>query len=147
MKYLLILIIPLLLTNCKTIKDENISQGVVGTVLWFEGNLMPAPGVPAPKGKPIERTVLICELTNASEIDGNAPMYEDAPRKVVKEITSDKSGIFKAELPVGEYSVFIKEDSGYFANSFDAKNNICVLRIEKDKVTELKIDVNYKASY
>lgn len=147
MKYLLILIIPLFLTNCKTVKDEKIEQGVVGTVLWFEGNLMPSPGVPAPEGKPIERTVLICELTNASQIKGDAPMYESTPGKIVKELKSDKNGIFKTELPVGEYSVFVREESGYFANSFDAKNNICVLKIEKDKVTEMKIDVNYKASF
>ncbi|MEL6558134.1 MAG: carboxypeptidase regulatory-like domain-containing protein [Bacteroidota bacterium] len=147
MKYLLILIVPLFLTNCKTVKDEKIEQGVVGTVLWFEGNLMPSPGVPAPEGKPIERTVLICELTNTSQVKGDAPIYENIPDQIIKEIKSDKSGVFKTELPVGEYSVFVKEDSGYFANSFDAKNNICVLKIEKDKITEMKIDVNYKASF
>lgn len=147
MKYLLALLIPVFLISCKSVKDEQIDQGVTGVVVWFEGNLMPGPGTPAPEGKPIERKIIFCELTNITELTGDGPLYSTVGSKVIKEVSSDKDGKFAAELPVGKYSVFVKEDAQYFANSFDSKNNVCVLTIEKDKITELKIDVNYKASY
>lgn len=147
MKYLLVFLIPFFLANCKSLKDEKVEQGVIGTIVWFEGNLMPGPGTPAPKGKPIERKIFICELTNAGDLGGDAPLYDAISGKIVKEVSSDKNGIFKAELPVGKYSVFVKEESQYFANSLDVNNNVGVLTIEKGKVTELKIDVNYKASF
>ena len=147
MKYLLVLLIPLIFTNCKPLKDEQVKQGVSGTVLWFEGNLMPGPGTPAPKGKPIQRTILICELTNVSEVSGDGPLYTSIKANIIKEVSSDKNGKFQVKLPAGKYSLFVKEDSQYFANSFDAKNNVGVLTVEKDQLTEVKIDVNYKASY
>ncbi len=147
MKYLLILLIPAFLLSCKSIKNEQVDQGVVGTVLWFEGNLMPSPGVPAPKGKPIERKIIICDLTNISDLGGNGPLFDAIGSNIVKEMSSDKEGVFSASLPVGKYSVFVKEDSQYFANSFDSKNNVGVLTIEENKVTTLNIQVNYKATY
>ena len=147
MKYLLTLLIPIALISCKAMEANDIKQGVKGQVLWFEGNLMPGPGQPEPKGKPVERTVAIYELTNMSDLTGDIPLYQSIGTKKVAEVTSDKDGNFSVTLEPGEYSVFTNEEGGYFANSFDGKNNVAAITVTADQVTALTIKVNYAATY
>ena len=147
MKYLIILLMPLLMVNCKSMKDDDTKQGISGSVKWFEGNMMPGPGRSAPTGSIVKRTILICELTNASELEGEGPLFEDISSTIVKEIETDENGEFTVQLPAGKYSVFTKEDNGYFANSYDGENNVGVVTVEKNQITKVNIDINYKASY
>lgn len=147
MRYILLLLIPLMLTCCKTMKENDTNQGITGTVRWFEGNLMPGPGRPAPQGSLVKRTIVICGVTNMSELNGDAPLFENTGDKVITEVTSGDNGEFTVKLPPGKYSVFTKEKEGFFANGFDAENNVGVVTVEENKMTDLQIDINYKASY
>ena len=127
--------------------DENVTQGVTGTVLWFEGNLMPSPGTPAPKGKPIEREVVFCKPLGMKEVKKEGALYIGLEEQIVKTATSNDKGEFKINLPEGTYSVFTKEEGGYYANSFDGKGMIQTITVKKDEVATLDIKVDYKATY
>ena len=147
MKYLFALLLPLALISCKAMDADNIEQGIKGQVRWFEGNLMPSPGVAAPEGKPVKRTVLIYEVTNMDDLTGEGSVYTAVGTKKVAEVETDKEGNFAIALDAGKYSLFTKEEGGYFANSFDGANNINVVTVEEGKVTTRNIKIDYQASY
>jgi hypothetical protein len=66
----------------------------------------------------------------------------------VKKITSDDKGNFCIELPEGAYSLFVWEDGkGLYANSFDGQGNIFPITVQKGKVEQANITVDYMAAY
>ena len=116
-------------------------QGIVGTVLQLIGNRMPAKTVRPSKPKAISATVYIYEKTNASQTTrlGSGATYTAIHTHQIASIVTDSLGKFRVLLPVGSYSLFIQKQNGYYANSFDANNNINVVVVEKDKLTEVTI--------
>lgn len=137
----------LIFTQCKSNTLPQVSQGLKGQVLWFEGNLMPGPGVPLNNGKPIIREVFIYELTNMQQLTMEGNMCTNVKTKLVATTKSDSKGEFEIALAPGEYSVFIKEESGLFANTFDGNRNIGKVQILSGEYTTVKLKVDYKAAY
>lgn len=148
---LIIFIVVILTTSCFMQKsgDQKVNQGIRGTVKWLEGNLMPSPGQPQHgNGKPIKRRLLIYEAVNFNQVEGPAPLFKKINATLVKELESNTDGIFACQLPVGVYSIFTVEPTGvFFANSFDGNGLINTVKVEYGKVSEINIDVNYRAAY
>lgn len=118
-----------------------------GKLLWVEGNMMPGPGVSLPDGKPVRREVHVFEATGRDEITSSGNLFSEVMSKRVKIIYSNDEGYFEAFLEPGKYSLFIKEPDGkYFASTMDDKH-YCPVLIEKDKVAEIEIKIDYKAFY
>ena len=59
---------------------------------------------------------------------------------------TDSTGAYIAKLPEGTYSVFVQAGQQFYANLLDIRNNINLVRVEKGKLTELNIVVNYTAT-
>lgn len=126
-------------------------QGITGTVLWRSGNLMPSPDAKAinAKGTPIVREILIYELTanTKAEPAEEAGFYQKINSKLIKKVTSNASGRFAISLPEGYYSIFVKEDKGFYANLFDDAMNIHPVHVQKGKWEKEDIIVDYAAVY
>jgi hypothetical protein len=140
-----------LATSCTAKKNSysNVKQGIRGTVRWVEGNLMPSPDEPnLGKGKTVQRQLLIYEAVNFSGVEGQAPLFKKINAVLVKEVKSNINGIFACQLPEGVYSVFTLEPNGVlFANSFDGNGFINTIKVEHGRVSEMNIEINYKAAY
>jgi hypothetical protein len=110
---------------------------------------MPSPDVKPAKPEGIKTTLLIYELTNQNQVkkQEHSPFYLSIPTKLVKRANSGKDGHFKVSLPAGQYSIFVKKDSLFFANWFDGNNNIAPVRVISDSTTKINIKVDYSASY
>ena len=146
--FLLVLAIACNKPNTKTLSE--MKQGVKGTVIWMEGNMMPSFGEKASdkkKGKPVVREVLFCKPTKMNDLPHEGTIFQNADKNLVKKTTSDEEGKFSIELPAGKYSVFTKEEGGYFANSFDGDGNVNIVEVKEGEITEMNIDVNYKAAF
>lgn len=127
---------------------NSISQGVCGTVLWKEGNLMPSPDRPASKGKGVVRDVVVYELTNLNQVVSEGGFHRNIKTKLIKKVSSDADGHFCIPLPEGQYSLFVWEDGkGLYANAFDEKNNIFPVTIQRDKLENVIFTIDYKAAY
>lgn len=132
---------------------EKIDQGIQGQVRWLEGNLMPTvsdepqPTNTPQHGAPVEREILIYELTGMDQAEGNGPVFSGINSTLVKQVKTDERGRFSVELPAGRYSVFTKESEGYFANQFDGEGNINPITVYQDSVRQVLIEINYKAAY
>jgi hypothetical protein len=126
--------------------NKEITQGIAGKVLWREGDHMPGPGN-TPRSAGVAKEVLIYELTKTDQTVQNGQFFKDLKTDLVQKVTSDANGNFQVSLSPGTYSVFTNEADGYFANIFDAEDNIFPITVDSGRVTRISIVVDYKAVY
>ena len=126
-------------------------QGICGTVLVKQGNQMPSPDAPKTKasGSPAQREVLIYPLLNMSEITAgeNGFINSVGDKKPVLSVKSGKDGKFCARLPVGQYSVVVREPKGLYANLFDSKNNIFPVNVQKNRRSTISVEITHEAVF
>lgn len=132
---------------------ESVKQGIAGQVLWLEGNLMPGIGDEPEvnrkkfKGEPIQRTLYIYELTTMDEASSEGVFFQDIQTPLVAKVETNKKGEFAVSLPEGSYSLFVEEEEGLFANTFDGEGNINPVTVSEGDIATITIEVNYKAAY
>ncbi len=155
MKLIYLLIsINLILSGCQQTKvmndNQNIKQGISGKVTWLQGNQMPSPNDPPDMnrdGKPVIREIHIYKLINIKDTENEGVFFHKVKGSPVKKVTTNADGQFLVQLPPGEYSIFVKEDQGLFANLFDGDNNVFPTTVSENKITETQIRIDYKAAY
>lgn len=130
-------------------KTQPILQGVKGQVMTIAGNQMPRIGAPAATPQPYPTTVFFYEPTDLTKVQqwNKGPLFTNIYTKLVMAVDTDSTGAYIAKLPEGTYSVFVQAGQQFFANQFDIRNNINMVAVEKGKMTELNILVNFAASY
>ncbi|GAB4026077.1 hypothetical protein [Spirosoma koreense] len=113
------------------------------------GNFMPSPDRPAPTGQPAEREVLIFPLLNMSQVDAGENGFINSVKdaKPVKTVKSDKNGKFCVTLPVGQYSLLVREPKGLYANLSDTQNNIFPVTVRKNQQSDIKFEISHQAVF
>ena len=140
--FLLIAFLPAEETGCNR-------SGIKGHLYRVSGNQMPSPGEPRPAPEGMKTTLYIYELTNTSQVsrDGGSPFYRSVSTKPVREIESGDDGSFEVKLNPGQYSLFVKKGDLFYANIYDANNNIYPVEVIKGKMTVVDFRVDYDAAY
>jgi hypothetical protein len=140
-----------LLTTLSFAQKKKVTQGINGKVIWKAGNFMPQVGVKpsTPKGLPVVREVYIYQLTNEKQTEPaeEAGFYRKINSKLVKKVKSDKKGMYSVTLPMGYYSLFTKEEKGFYANLFDDAMNINPVQVHKGKWAKFEFVIDYQAVY
>lgn len=138
-------------SSAKKTKSIEITQGISGVIAELKGNQMPMKGAPANEPKPIPAaTLFVYEPTNLSDVTKSqiSPiLYTSINTKMVASVLSDSTGRFSVALPPGTYSLFVQQGKLFFANLFDSQNNIQLVTVEADKVTQFNITINSGATY
>lgn len=125
-----------------------IEQGISGQVLWVSGNQMPSPDAPPSKGRGVQRTIHIYQLTNASQAKTTAGVFHtNIQTTLIAKVLTDANGHFAVNLEPGTYSLFTEEEKGLFASIFDGEMNINPVEVQQGQVTNIEIAVNYQAAY
>jgi hypothetical protein len=122
-------------------------QGIKGTVEWIQGNQMPGPDRQPIKPAGIKREVWIYDIVSLQQVESEGVFFQNIPTRMIKKVSSNRRGKFKVKLPPGEYSLFIKEKEGLFANRFDQNNRINAVEVKPGKFTRITILVDYEATY
>jgi hypothetical protein len=122
-------------------------QGIRGTVEWVEGNQMPGPDKAAGAAKGIKRTLWIYEVVSLEQVRQEGVFFSNIPAKLIKKAESTKKGKFCVKLPPGQYSLFIEEESGLYANRFDQFGQINVIEVKPRVYTTVTVVVDYQAAY
>ena len=108
---------------------------------------MPSPGrVPLP-GQPVIREIAIYQLTNFSEVKSSGTIFTDIKTALVAKTRSNAKGYFELALPVGQYSVFVVEKEGLYANYFNGKGSINPIDVLKDSLVNRDIYISNKAAF
>jgi hypothetical protein len=136
-------------SSSKKARSSEITQGITGQITEATGNQMPMKDAPPRQPKGILTDVLVYEPTNLRQVArvGTSPVYTAIRTKLVASTTTDSSGHYTVALPVGSYSVFLKQGSGYYANLYDGNNNIAVFTVDSNKLTKANLTISLKASY
>lgn len=110
---------------------------------------MPSPDRPPSVPKGIRATVYVYELTNLSQVvrQGQSAGYASISTKMIQKIETKENGSFKVKLPPGKYSLFIKTDTGFYSNGFDAANNIQPVEVVKKKMSKVELRLDNAAVY
>ncbi|CAN5275823.1 hypothetical protein BH23BAC2_BH23BAC2_10670 [soil metagenome] len=122
-----------------------INQGVWGDVWFWSGDFMPGG-----RGKicPVKRKVYVYEWTTSSDVEkiGFTSFFSAVNTNLVAIAESDNEGFFQTELEPGIYSLFVKEDGIFYSNLLNS-NVIFPVNIDVNKVSEVRFDITYKASF
>lgn len=140
-----IILLYIVIASCATSQNR---QGIKGQVLWISGNQLPGPGVNRSAHAGVKRELYIYELTTLSQVSQNPDgFFENIQTKLITTIATSSDGSFKLKLPPGDYSVFVKEEGGLFANRFDKNNAINPVAVKERQYAWLPITVDYQAAY
>lgn len=137
-------------SSAKKSQTSGIQQGIAGFITEIKGNQMPKVGVEPASPKPVSTTLYVYEPTHISQVkalETGSPLYTVINRKMVASVLSDSLGRYSVALSPGTYSVFVKKGNHFFANLFDAQNNIQLVTVDSGKVTPMNILINSDASY
>lgn len=122
-----------------------IEQGIWGDIWFWSGDFMPIG-----RGEicQVVRKVLIYELTTIEEVDkvGYTPFYTEIHTNLITSVYSNNQGFFQVELDPGTYSVFVEEEDKFYSNLFSSQG-IFPVTVESGKVSELRFDITYEATF
>lgn len=129
-----------------------INQGIWGDVLFWEGNHMPSPDSQPPYGPiyHVSRNIYVFESTPTDDVivaDELGPsFYAYIFTGLVEQTISDSEGFYQFRLQPGNYSLFVEEQSNFYANLY---SNCCIFPFEvfADSVLHIDFDINYAASF
>jgi len=153
--------------SCDPKSNENrvtISQGVSGTVCFWEGDFMPhsdsgriidlisnifseSEGTIKPVAREIyiSRVITVRDATDSHAVQTRGEFLSFIPAKIVATTSSDKKGFYQLELPPGSYTIFVKENNAFYANRFDAERRITPFEVRPKNVTKMPLDITYKS--
>jgi hypothetical protein len=122
-------------------------QGIRGQVFWLSGNQMPGPEKKLPPHQGIVREVVIYPEIKVKDTKQTDGFFTDIQVTPVATILSKADGSFRVKLPPGNYSVFVKESKGLFANLYDGQGVINPVTVKPKKYTWITLTVDYEAVY
>ncbi len=131
----------------QTKPEKKPKQGICGYVLLKQGNQMPGPGRAPSVPQPVKREIAIYNLTNVNEVKSNGAYFTDMKTVCVAKTSSNAKGYFEVALPVGQYSVFVVEKAGLYANSFNGKGSINAVEVLPDSLVCRDIYLSNKAAF
>ncbi len=112
---------------------------------------MPSPGSsrPNPDGTPSEREVLFFPLLNMSQVETgeNGFINSVGEAKPIQTVKSGKDGKFCVSLPVGQYSVLVREPKGLYANLSDTHNNIFPVSVQRNHTITVTVAITHQAVF
>lgn len=132
-----------------------VQQGICGTVTELKGNHMPQVSEDGKTSKtsaglPAVRDVVIYPVFSMeqAEMTDEGFVKEVKGMKPVRMVKTDKTGKFCAyNLPVGQYSVLVREPKGLYASVFDGKNNLNPVIVKKNRVSKAEIAITHQAAF
>lgn len=108
---------------------------------------MPGPGRSSPSKQGIKRDVLIYKVAYLKDAQQKDNLFSGISTVFVGKTRSNSKGVFKIKLPPGQYSVFIQEPLGLFANHFDQEGRINYVEVKPKIFSSIIITVDYEAAY
>jgi hypothetical protein len=133
---------------CSGLKSaQPVSQGLSGYIYLVRGNQMPSPGRPISKGRGVSRDIYIYEPTSVSQTQGTSPVFDAIKTRLIAHTKSDTTGRYHINLPVGKYSVFVKDNGKFFAAESNGEAILNPVEVFVKTFTQKDIIINNKAAY
>jgi hypothetical protein len=126
------------------------NQGIQGVVRRLTGNHMPRIGdrTPGDTTEPVQTTVWI--FTGQILSYGSAHWAVSEARqhsRLMKQVESDATGQFSAELPLGEYTVMAQYGDDLYLNAFLGNGSYATVQVESGQIVEVLLDNTESAAF
>ena len=109
---------------------------------------MPMKGKPANSNKHgVKREIYIYKAASVQQTQGSTPLFDKVNTPLVLKTMSDKNGYYKASLPAGTYSVFIKENEKLFAAETDGAGILNLVTVTPNNITHRDITITVNAAF
>jgi hypothetical protein len=124
-------------------------QGLEGVVYQVTGNQMPSPDIKPSKPRGFQTVVYVYPLTSLDQVKRKdlSSFYYAIQTTLIRKIETDSNGYFKVKLPPGQYSIFTKKDTLFYANWFDGNNHIAPVTVQRGKITKIEVRMDADATY
>jgi hypothetical protein len=126
-----------------------VTQGIRGKVEIWQGNFMPVTDPQKSQGKILPgagRRVRVYQPVIVAT--GMAPARLDSVSSpLVAETICDSLGKFVLKLEPGQYSVFVEDSGGWYANGWNGEGVQGAVNVEADKVRDVTIKITNKATF
>ncbi|MBK7626032.1 MAG: hypothetical protein IPJ16_02320 [Bacteroidales bacterium] len=128
----------------KNASKVSIKNGIAGTLLKKAGDCMPMiSGSNTCRTYPVSRTILIYNSTNMNQVEGWGPSYNSVNSKLIAKCNADQVGFFQVTIDPGKYSIFIKENDKFYANSTDGQGVINPVTVKTDSASTMVLILDY----
>jgi hypothetical protein len=125
-----------------------IRQGIWGNVWFWQGSFQP---VGWGNIIPVSRKIYFYTLTRWDSVEPpTGTWYKKVNSTLVDSTLSGSNGFYQITLAPGEYSVFVREDTAYYANWFTHRDSIWYVLpvpVKRDSITEFQVDITYQAVF
>ncbi len=135
------------------LEKVHIHEGLAGTVIFTEGNCMPAPvddgeSESSCRRYPVSRVIHIHEYTHHSKTEHlGGGFHTDIQTKLVAKVKTDAEGFFEAGLPPGKYSLFIEEQGLLYANRWNSEGYIQAATVTEGDAVFVILDITHSAYF
>jgi hypothetical protein len=133
------------ISNCQ----REVKTGIRGKVHFLKGNQMPGPGRTSGQGQAVVRLVGIFERTTLDQVvqAENGGFYKKVKTRLIRKVWTDKNGCFIQALPPGKYSLFVKENGMWYANSFGGEGEIFEVVVSEGTLSQVDFRISYAATF
>ncbi|QJD95539.1 hypothetical protein HH214_06465 [Mucilaginibacter robiniae] len=126
----------------------HLSSGIEGHIYQATGNHMPMRGKAIePSNKSLNCRINIYQATTIAHTTGHLPLFTQINTHLVASLHTDSTGYYQVKLPVGKYSVFIRQDSSYFAAETDGQGILNPVEVKTQQLTRRDFTVTLQAAY
>jgi len=122
-------------------------EGIQGEVFWLSGNQMPGPGKVSSPQQGVIREIYIYEVTRLQDTEQINGFFTNIKTPLVTKVSSQADGSFHVKLPPGEYSLFVKEEKGLFANLISNDGKVNSVLVKPKKYSYITIAIDYEAVF
>lgn len=126
-----------------------INEGIKGKIILQKGNFMPGPDAKPKLGIGVKREIGFFELTREEQTEAgkSSGFYKKIKTKKIMRACSDKNGCFIAKLKPGKYSMLVKEEGQWYANSFGPNNEISEVEVKDGEVLVVEFKISHGAAF
>ena len=127
----------------------SISEGIAGSIIFKQGEFDATGKLSSEEGVlyGVERKVYIYTQTNIRAVDiAEGDFVNNAYEQLIDSMESNPEGYFEKKLKPGKYSLFILENNRLYSK-MDEDGFYFPVTVNKDSVSMMKLEIDYKAVY
>lgn len=127
----------------------SISEGIAGSIVFKKGEFDKSGKLSSEEGVlyGVERKVYIYAQTNIRSVDiAEGDFVNNIYEELIDSMKSTPDGYFGKKIKPGKYSLFILENNRLYSK-LDEEGFYFPVTVNKDSVSTVKLEIDYKAVY
>ncbi|MDB5256662.1 MAG: hypothetical protein JWM14_1357 [Chitinophagaceae bacterium] len=127
----------------------SISEGIAGSVIFKQGEFDATDKLRSEEGVlyGVQRKIYIYTQTNIRAVDiAEGDFVNNVYEQLIDSMESNPEGYFERKIKPGKYSLFILENNRLYSK-MDEEGFYFPVTVNKDSVSTVKLEIDYKAVY